>query len=131
MLIDSSDSLDEKDKNACRLVIQYLQLGFDAILAPKTEAATETEEDEDIRYRMIFLWTVLVPPEFTGLLAALRGEALVVLGYYALLLHYGRGMWQVGDAGCHVLGLVGRYLGQEWDCWLDYPREMINSDCSL
>lgn len=117
-LVDGSSGLEEMDREACRLAIQYLQVGFDAILA-------EEEEDEPNRYQMLFSWTMLAPPEFTDLLAAKRPEVLVLLGYYALLLHYGRSMWQVGDAGTYILEMVVEYLGPEWHHWLQYPREMI------
>ncbi|RDW67570.1 hypothetical protein BP6252_08966 [Coleophoma cylindrospora] len=119
-LIDSSDTLSETDKEAFRQAIQYLQLGFDVVLAAKEEPGN--------RYQMIFKWTLLAPPEFTGLLAAKRPEVLVLLAYYALLLHHGRSMWQIGDAGVYILGLIVDYLGPGWDYWLEYPRQMIAKD---
>jgi hypothetical protein len=122
-LVDGADGLGEEDKEACRLAIQYLQVGFDAVLAEEEE-----EEEQGNRHQMIFSWTVLAPPEFTGLLAAKRPEVLVLLGYYALLLHYGRNMWQVGDAGAYILGIIVDYLGPEWDHWLEYPRERVAKD---
>ncbi|KAF2817549.1 putative C6 finger domain protein [Mytilinidion resinicola] len=115
-LVDTANGLGEEDKEACRLAIQYLQVGFDAVLA---------EEEQSNRYQMIFSWTMLVPPEFTRLLAAKRPEVLVLLAYYSLLLHYGRNLWQVGDAGAYILGIIVDYLGPEWDHWLEYPRERI------
>jgi hypothetical protein len=120
-LVESADGLAKEDKEACRTVIRYLQIGLDAIL-------TEEEKEKGNRYHMIFTWTMLVPPKFTGLLAAKRPEALVLMGYYALLLHYGREMWQVRDAGAYMLGIIARYLGPEWDHWLEHPREVIGKD---
>lgn len=114
-LINSSTSLTDGDRSACLQAIRYLQLGFDAILAP------EATQEEHLRYQMCFLWTVLVPPEFTRLLAVYQPEALVLLSYYALLLHYGRNMWQVGSAGEYIMGLISRYLGPKWDRWIEYP----------
>ena len=118
-LIDGADALGEKIKEACRLAIHYLQLGFDAVFA---------QEVQGNRYQMIVSWTILAPPEFASLLEAKQPEVLVVLGYYALLLHYGRKLWQVGDAGAYLLGLIVDYLGPEWDHWLDCPREMVTRD---
>ena len=119
-LIDNADGLGDEEKAACWLAIQHLQVGFDATSA---EA-----EDHANRNHMIFTWTMLAPPEFTSLLAAKRPETLVLLAYYAVLLHYGRDMWQVGDAGAYILGMIVNYLGSEWDCWLAYPREMVARD---
>jgi hypothetical protein len=116
-LIESTSDLSMDQKDACRLAINYIQVGFDAIFA-------ESEEQPN-RHQMIFSWTFLAPPEFTHLLATKRPESLIVLSYYALLLHYGRAMWQVGDSGKCILGMIGDYLGPRWDEWLEYPRAMI------
>lgn len=118
VVINSSKSLREDEKVVCRQAARYLQVGFDALLAP--------EDEKDVnRYSMIFSWTMLVPPEFTGLLAAKQPEALIILAYYAALLYYGRSMWQVGDAGTYVLGLVGDHLGSEWEYELLSPQAMV------
>ncbi|KAL4737169.1 hypothetical protein BDV11DRAFT_160572 [Aspergillus similis] len=111
-LVASSVSLDQGEKEACRQAIRYLQLGFDAL----------TTREGKLRYQMLFLWNVLVPSEFNGLLATKRAQALVILAYYALLLHQGRHIWQVGGAGQHILGMIQENLGPEWDRWLEYPR---------
>ncbi|KAI9696863.1 MAG: hypothetical protein M1820_008017 [Bogoriella megaspora] len=116
-LVDGAQGLGEEGREACRLAIQYLQVGFDAVEAK--------EEEEGHRHQMIFSWMMLAEPEFTGLLKEKRPEALVLLAYYAVLLWYGRGVWQVGDAGRYVLGIIGEYLGQEWDYWLEYPRRIV------
>ncbi len=120
-LINNCDSMAGEDKEACIVATNYLQVGFDAIFP-------EEEEQRGNRYHMIVSWTMLVPTEFTALLEAKQPEALVVLSYYALLLHYGRKMWQVDDAGVYLLGLIGEFLGKEWEAWLEYPRECIAGD---
>ncbi|KAK7418594.1 hypothetical protein QQZ08_011178 [Neonectria magnoliae] len=117
-LVDGSHDLEEQDKEACRQLIKYLQIGFDAMLSVE-------KEELAYRYQMIYSWTMLVPPEFARLVTDKQPEALVLLAYYALLLHHGRNMWQVGDAGAYILGLIVDYLGPEWDHWLEYPRERV------
>jgi hypothetical protein len=74
---------------------------------------------------MIFTWAMLASVEFMGLLKERTPEALVLLAYYAWLLHCGREEWQVGDAGVYVMGLVGDHLGEEWEEWLERPRREI------
>ncbi|KAF5571518.1 hypothetical protein FPHYL_264 [Fusarium phyllophilum] len=114
-LINDSTALSDEEKEVCHEAIQYLQLGFDAMF----------EDGNGSQYRMIFQWTMLASPELTSLLAAKRPEALTLLGYYALLLHHGRSLWQVGDTGVYLLGLIMDYLAPEWHIWLEYPRQMI------
>lgn len=112
-LIEKADGLSKDEIEACQAAINYLQLGFDGF------------PDGANRFGMIFTWTMLAPPEFTNLLASRRPEVLILLSYYALLLHYGRSMWQVGDAGVYILGLIEDYLGSEWEEWLEYPRSAV------
>ncbi|KAF5662400.1 sterol regulatory element-binding ECM22 [Fusarium circinatum] len=114
-LINDSAALSNEEKEVCHEAIQYLQLGFDAM----------SEEDDGSRYRMIFQWTMLASPGLTSLLATKRPEALILLGYYALLLHHGRSLWQVGDTGVYLLDLIVDYLAPEWHIWLEYPRRMM------
>lgn len=60
------------------------------------------------RFQMILSWTMMAPKELGRLLMGKRPEVSVMLGYYALLMDLRSGMWQVGDAGRYVLGLVVR-----------------------
>ena len=115
-LVGHSKDLTELEKDACRLAIAYLQVGFDAALA----------KDERLvnKHQMIYTWTMLVPPEFTSMLAKKRPEALVVLAYYAVLLHYGRDLWQCGDGAAYIFGLVSNHLGPKWDPWLYFPLQI-------
>lgn len=116
-LIEQSRSLREDEKKVCYIAIDYLQLGFDAI----------SSKEGGARYRMIFQWTMLASPEFTGLLSARKPEVLILLSYYALLLHYGRRLWQVGESGAYLMGLIVDYLTPEWHIWLEYPRMVLES----
>jgi hypothetical protein len=115
-LVDQSNDLGEEDKDACRLAITYLQVGFDAALAE--------EEILVNKHQMIYTWTMLVPPEFTSMLAKKRPEALVVLAYYAVLLYHGRKLWQCGDGGAYIFGLISSHLGPRWTAWLCLPHQI-------
>ncbi|KAL4797772.1 hypothetical protein BDV19DRAFT_357956 [Aspergillus venezuelensis] len=119
-LVLGSETLNLIEKSSCLSAIRHLQRGFDALSYP---------EDENMRYQMVFLWTMLVPPEFTGLLAARRPEALIILAYYALLLHHGRHIWQVGEAGGFIFVLIEEILSvtSGWHAWLEYPRNAMES----
>ncbi|KAK0721780.1 hypothetical protein B0T26DRAFT_640649 [Lasiosphaeria miniovina] len=116
-LVDCADGLSEAEREACRAAARRLQVGFDAV---------EEEDKEDAyRFQGVFLWTMMASPELVALLAGKRPEALVMLGYYALLLYYARGMWQVGDAGRYLMGLIMDELSTEWHSALEYPRKMM------
>ncbi|RDW79316.1 uncharacterized protein DSM5745_06168 [Aspergillus mulundensis] len=121
VLVLQSPTLDDGEKGACLAAIRYLQLGFDA-LSTGLGPGPGKGEHENMRFQMLFLWNVLVPPRYTALLARKNPEALIVLAYYALLLHHGRHIWQVGEAGRYIFGMIEEDLGAAWDAWLEYPR---------
>ena len=74
---------------------------------------------------MVFSWLVLVPKEFVELLSARRPEALVILSYYAVVLHHRRKFWAINDAGEYLIPGIGSHLGRHWDQWLAWPRQVI------
>ncbi|KAL3456709.1 hypothetical protein BJX64DRAFT_36812 [Aspergillus heterothallicus] len=118
-----SNSLTQDEKEACLQALRYIQLGLDALSYPV--------EHQNMKYQMLFLCTVLVPSEFIALLATKRPEALVILAYYALLLHHGHHMWQIGDAGVHVFGMIETELGPQWATWLEIPRKGLYKHTAL
>jgi hypothetical protein len=115
-LVDTSRALDEEEKEACRLLIRHLQVGFDAAAG---------EQQQGYRHYMIYTWLMLAPPKFIDLLLKKTPEALILLAYYSILLHHGRGLWQVGDAGVHVFQVIRDYLHPQWHIWLQHPQKLI------
>jgi hypothetical protein len=71
---------------------------------------------------------MLVPPTFTRLLAMKRPVALIVLAHYAVPLHHGKHLWQVGDAGMYILDIIEAYLGPAWAHLLEVPQNRIQQD---
>lgn len=120
-LVERSKKLSENEKEACFQAIWFLQIGFDAMLAEEDEQVDELGN----RHRMIFSWTMLVPHEYSVLIASKTPEALIIMSYYAVMLHYGRFLWQVGDSGQYVFDLIAKYLGHGWEPWLVYPLQLI------
>lgn len=124
----SARTLDESQKQACRQVVRYLQIGVDAALPGDQSEPAPGDQHLVNKHQMIFSWVMMVPAEFTAMLTAKQPEALILLGYYALLLHYGRQMWQIGDAGRYILGMVVDYLPPQWHHWLEWPRKVLYKD---
>ena len=118
-LVQTSDALTPAEKEASRCAVGYLQVGFDAIL--------DRAHEKGNRHQMVLSWLTLLPDQVKNMLAAKRPEALIMLAYYALLLHYSRGLWLVNDAGRYVLDLVAGHL-PEWQPWLELPRQKIAED---
>ena len=115
-LCNRNTRLTSGEKDSLYLMIRYLQIGIDAL------SCDETKD----RHQMIYSWPMLAPEHFTTMMDDKRPEALVLLGWYAALLHHGRSMWQVGEAGASILDLTSAYLGDSWSFELKYPRDVIN-----
>lgn len=77
---------------------------------------------------MIFAWLVVVPQGYVDNLSARRPEALVILAYYAVVLHYRRSFWAVGDSGEYLINSISAHLGRHWDEYLAWPRSMLEND---
>jgi len=115
-MVEASSGLDDAEKEACRTVLRYLQVGLDAATA---------EGEEENRYHMVCTWTMLLEPQFAKLLRDMRPEALVILAYYAELLYYAKDLWEVRDAGSYVFNLVWDDLDETTKQWLEPPRQVI------
>ena len=73
----------------------------------------------------VFAWLVVASEDYTDLLDQRRPEALVLLAYFAVLLHRRNQSWVINDAGMRLMGRVRSYLGARWDPWLDQASQMM------
>lgn len=79
----------------------------------------------------VFSWLITAPQEFTYLLEERRPEALVVLAFFAIILHRHRSSPLIADSGRYLFRLIDEYLGSRWYAWLALPRkEIMNHDGS-
>ncbi|KAL4940211.1 hypothetical protein BDV06DRAFT_224321 [Aspergillus oleicola] len=76
----------------------------------------------------VIAWPVMVGLGFCEALERRAPEGLVLLAYYAVLLHGFRGCWVVGDSGSWIIENVRRVLGEEFEEWLVWPSEVLNGD---
>lgn len=111
--IDAAEGLGDGDKEACRNAIRHLQWVFDA--RPEIRS----------RLNVLLAWVPMVPDGFVRLLEAGRREALCVLGYYFVLLHFCKDVWFVCDSGEYLLRLLDEYLGPEWEGWMEKPKALL------
>ncbi|KAI1296238.1 hypothetical protein F5Y03DRAFT_370833 [Xylaria venustula] len=79
------------------------------------------------RTARLLQWAVMVPPEFINLVEERRPEALVIIAYYAVLIHDTRGYWVSGDAGAFIIRSITNFLGNYWAGWLAWPNEVLDS----
>ncbi|KAF3108996.1 hypothetical protein TWF569_006189 [Orbilia oligospora] len=77
------------------------------------------------RVSVLFTWVILLSPSYVALLRLGEPEALVVLAFYAVLLHRGRFMWLIGDGGRFLIEAISDRLGENWRGWLRFPIEAL------
>jgi Fungal specific transcription factor domain len=110
----NSDNIGQLSVKAYQSTIDHLQKAFDV------ERISGGHTDSFI------IWPVLVSADYMDLLVKRSPEALVILAYYAILLHNHRDLWFIGDAGLYLADSITRHLGVYWDTWLAWPNAIIH-----
>lgn len=77
--------------------------------------------------RMISAWPITLTAEYTELLNERKPEALLIMGYFSILLNLTRSFWAVGEAGSYLLAAIEGYLGEEWAELLAVPKRFVGS----
>ncbi|SPN96556.1 uncharacterized protein DNG_00079 [Cephalotrichum gorgonifer] len=117
----ASSALPPVAADVCHRAVDQLQFGFDELTPPPEPTPAGP------RCQIPFMWSIVVPREFTDLLVQMRAEALVIFAYYAVLLHHRRELWQVGDAGMYLFNLISGFLGADWAPWMAWPRTLLDA----
>lgn len=110
---------------ASRSVYQEAIKGLGDLMASQV-VLNETQISESAN--MIFAWLVVVPQGYVDNLSARRPEALIILAHYAVMLHYRRSFWAVGDSGEYLIDAISAHLGRHWDEYLAWPRLVVEKD---
>jgi hypothetical protein len=94
-------------------------------------AAIDAGTSRNLSIHALVAWPVLVPREYVKLLAALQGEALVILAHYGALIHPFREKWMFQDGGEFLIKSILQYLGPSWQEWLGWPLGVLVETNSL
>ena len=116
----SPTTLTPSQTAVCSEAINQLTWAYNCMLSEDI-----SELEGNLNSRMVTAWPVTLSAEYTELLNERRPEALIVLAYFAVLLHWRRKFWAVGNAGRFLLAAINAYLGEPWESWLVWPREVI------
>lgn len=117
-LLDDAD-MGANSEEACRDAVSWLKLVYQCELLPRQMPREEPATS------VIWAWPVMLSAVFTRLLMERRPEALIILCYYAVLLHQRRQVWIVGDGGRVLIEEMTRFLGTYWKDYLEWPNEML------
>ncbi|KAH8121020.1 hypothetical protein LI328DRAFT_172354 [Trichoderma asperelloides] len=114
-LIHKSD-LQDIDKDACFQAIIILQHIFDLCQA---------DSGAHIQIPFTISWPILVSARFGDMARRRIPEALVILSFYAVLLHRLRTFWVFGSSGRFLIQSISAYLGTQWEDWLLWPNHQL------
>ncbi|KAL0937158.1 Upc2 protein [Colletotrichum truncatum] len=69
-----------------------------------------------------------VTTDFIDVLKQRRPEALVILAFYAVLLHWCRNFWIFSDAGQFMIRSIAARLGDHGSKWLAFPLSVLEME---
>lgn len=121
-LLDISD-LSEESNAACRDAVSTLKMVYQS-----DNANDQSFEAQQHVSGLVWAWPSLLTGTYTNLLQRRQSEALIILCYFAVLLHRRRSMWCVDCAGRLLIESITKSLGSYWRPWLSWPNEII--ECS-
>ncbi|KAI8296464.1 hypothetical protein K4K56_003671 [Colletotrichum sp. SAR 10_98] len=107
--------LSESTKKVYLETTKILQYLFDTVHTSETRRFVAVQE-----------WPVRITRDYISLLQQRRPEALVIMGYYAVLLHRARDYWAVGDSGRFLVKTISNHLGSYWSEWLEWPNQELD-----
>lgn len=70
---------------------------------------------------MFFSWPVLIAYDYVDLLCQEKPVALIILAYYAVLLHRAPDLWVVGNGGQFLIQAIDESLDARWNPLMEAP----------
>lgn len=116
-LIHDSE-LQDIDKEECSQAVVALQHVFDIC---------EVDSGAHIQIPFTVSWTILVSARFGDMVRSRIPEALIILSFYAVLLHRHRTFWVFGGSGRFLIRSISAYLGTRWEQWLLWPNQQLEA----
>ncbi|KAH7362794.1 hypothetical protein B0T11DRAFT_352814 [Plectosphaerella cucumerina] len=89
------------------------------------DIARESPVKERAGVHMLVSWPVIVPEAYVDALYQHRPEALVVLAFFAAILHQYRDFWIFGESGMRIFGIIADHVGPYWSEALAWPRQVM------
>jgi hypothetical protein len=75
---------------------------------------------------LIMNWPVKVSKKFINLLQLQKPEAMIILAFYAGLLHSRNDLWWLEGWGACLVVSIDRRLDERWKGWLAWPKKACN-----
>lgn len=73
----------------------------------------------------VVTWLTFLPNLFISLARRRHPRALVILAHYAMFTKLPRDIWWVHGVGDRTIRDITRFLGPDWQCYLDVPSRVM------
>ncbi|KAI1648352.1 uncharacterized protein F4817DRAFT_334731 [Daldinia loculata] len=120
--IQHSPALDANEKTVCKDALDRLQW-----FLSRADDAKKSGTSLGTPFLSLISWPVIIEADFLRLISERKPEALLVLAYYAIPLHFCRDVWIIRNAGQLLVQSIRLHLDQKWHRWLDWPEAMMNT----
>lgn len=117
--IAQNSDLSQEAREAYDSAIERLQWIF---------ALSNVPNERHTTIRWLLAWPIQLREGYLDRLNQRRPEAMIILAYYAVLLHFYRECWAVGDSGPFLIRAIYAHLGQHWAKWMAWPLSFLTSE---
>ncbi|KAI1429986.1 hypothetical protein F5Y12DRAFT_215358 [Xylaria sp. FL1777] len=139
-VIEAADGIEQSSESICDELPSLLMAAKDRLGPASFQACDDAVQSlrQVVKQRnvlqapmcqhIVLAWPVRISTEYLQLLRERQPEALVIMAYWGILLHYERDFWVFGQGGQLLIQAISSYLGAYWDKWMALPREVIKPD---
>ncbi len=90
-----------------------------------TFAASALREQTSSTIRFVMAWPVQLKDDYLELLNERQPEALIILAFYGVLLHFHRASWAIGDSGAFLIRALDAHTGPHSRRWMAWPNRVL------
>ncbi|KAK1987570.1 hypothetical protein LZ30DRAFT_151799 [Colletotrichum cereale] len=108
------------DTTTCQSALEGLKITFTAVSTPQHRSG------------LVWRWAVSLPQSFLELISQNHPMALVILMYYAALVHaFERNMWYLCGWGNNVALTLEKAIQEPWREWIQWPLGCIRDGTDI
>ncbi|KAF6836200.1 hypothetical protein CMUS01_05502 [Colletotrichum musicola] len=109
-----------EDTSTCQSALEGLKVTFAIVSTPGH------------RFGLVWRWAVSLPQSFLELMTQNHPMALVILMYYAALVHaFERNLWYLNGWGMNVAASLDKAIQEPWREWIQWPLRCIREGVDI
>lgn len=109
------EAMDVDERRACVLILNELKVAYSNVLQGREECGVAA----------ILCFPKRDPTSFGLCLHKRLPQALIILGYYCVLLDVLDGRWWIHGWASKVMNEIVESLDQKWQHWIEWPMQSV------